>query len=269
MNNKTLLKELTNISKLKDLVLESLKNSPPGKMRSEMSQGKYPQYYEILDKHKDKYPHGRYIGQSEKELAQRYAQKEYDMIILNEIEKREKEISKLLSRRNKADVNNAFNKLSFAKRLLISPYILPDDEYIKWWNQNNIEVKNTIPYAFEYITEKGERVRSKSEKMIADKLFLKGVPYKYEARLTLPNGNTVFPDFTLLNILTRKEIYLEHFGMMDNPEYCKNALEKIEKYESMGLFLGKDLFISMESSLYGINLKQIDSLIELIISNQV
>lgn len=76
------------------------------------------------------------------------------------------------------------------------------------------------------------------------------------------NGKTIYPDFTVLNIKTRKTLYYEHFGMMDNPEYCKNALEKIEIYESNGIHLGEELFVTFESSLRPLSLSQLDILIE-------
>lgn len=68
-------------------------------------------------------------------------------------------------------------------------------------------------------TARGEKVRSKSEVMIADTLQRFGVPYKYEYPLKLRKF-TAYPDFYCLNLRTRKEYYWEHFGMMDNVEYA-------------------------------------------------
>ena len=51
----------------------------------------------------------------------------------------------------------------------------------------------------EYYTIKGERVRSKSEKIIADELYRYQIPYKYEFPLTLATHNRniqLYPDFT-------------------------------------------------------------------------
>ena len=72
----------------------------------------------------------------------------------------------------------------------------------------------------------------------------------------------MFPDFTILNVKKREEVYYEHFGMMDQLEYCKNALERIEQYENNGILLGERLFVTFECSQKAINLKQLDLLID-------
>ena len=38
-------------------------------------------------------------------------------------------------------------------------------------------------------------------------------------------------DFTLLNVAKQEEIYLEHFGMMDHPQDCQKAIQKIHSSE--------------------------------------
>ena len=50
----------------------------------------------------------------------------------------------------------------------------------------------------EIYTERGERVRSKSEKIIADKLFLQNIPYHYERPIYLKGFGMVYPDFCCL-----------------------------------------------------------------------
>lgn len=101
-----------------------------------------------------------------------------------------------------------------------------------------------------YITNRGERVRSKSEKIIADELDRQGIPYKYEKPLKLNVDGMVkdfYPDFTALNISTGEVKYLEHLGMMDNPHYYKNTLAKLDAYEKNGLLIGRDIILLHES----------------------
>lgn len=61
----------------------------------------------------------------------------------------------------------------------------------------------------EFYTAKGEKVRSKSEVIIADVLSREGIPYRYEYPLYLKGIGKVHPDFTVLNVKQRKEIYWE------------------------------------------------------------
>lgn len=56
-------------------------------------------------------------------------------------------------------------------------------------------------------------MRSKSEKIIADKLYSMGIPYRYEYPLVLERDIVVYPDFTILKIGEQKTLYLEHLGI--------------------------------------------------------
>ena len=114
----------------------------------------------------------------------------------------------------------------------------------------------------ELFTTKGERVRSKSEVLIADSLNRLGIPYRYEYPLKLKNGITVHPDFLCLNVRTRQEFYWEHFGMMDNPEYTENAIHKLQQYSENNLHPGINLILTMETISNPLNLKYIEQQIK-------
>ncbi len=124
---------------------------------------------------------------------------------------------------------------------------MDDETYIKEWQEVEYTGKGFAEGVPEIYSERGERVRSKSEKIIADKLYKAGIPYRYEYPMIV--GISKFhPDFTILDIKNRKEILLEHLGMMDNAEYVSNALWKIAEYERNGIVLGKDLILTYETS---------------------
>lgn len=55
LEREKLKKELEELYDLKERIQKSSKLLPKGKLRSEMSRGKYPQYY-LLQEEKDKYP---------------------------------------------------------------------------------------------------------------------------------------------------------------------------------------------------------------------
>jgi predicted nuclease of restriction endonuclease-like RecB superfamily len=99
----------------------------------------------------------------------------------------------------------------------------------------------------ELYSENGERMRSKSEVMIANTLLHLGFPYIYEKPLKLKSYGTVYPDFTLWDFQNSCEVYWEHFGMMDDPDYLQKALAKISDYEACGLMLGQRLIITFET----------------------
>ena len=86
------------------------------------------------------------------------------------------------------------------------------------------------------VTDRGERVRSKSEKILADYFYRQGIPYKYECPLYLKGFRQVYPDFTFLSRRTGKEIYWEHHGRLDDPLYAQNMVKKLQAYEKNGIF---------------------------------
>ena len=75
--------------------------------------------------------------------------------------------------------------------------------------------------------------------MIADKLYMMDIPYKYEYPISLSPYGIIYPDFVVLNVKERKEVIIEHFGMMDNPEYAAGAVQKIDMYIKNGYIPGK------------------------------
>lgn len=101
--------------------------------------------------------------------------------------------------------------------------------------------KSTYEMEAQFKTKRGEYVRSKSELIIADRLFDAGIPYHYEVACERKNWIISYPDFLVLNPRTKKEYYWEHFGMMGDPTYLEQALGKIEKYARYGITLGNNL----------------------------
>ena len=71
-------------------------------------------------------------------------------------------------------------------------------------------------------TKKGDFVRSKSELIIADKLFDKGISYEYEQEF-IRDGKKKIPDFTITYM---GEYIWEHCGMMSNANYKKKWQDK-------------------------------------------
>lgn len=79
------------------------------------------------------------------------------------------------------------------------------------------------------MTERGERVRSKSEKIMADYFHRHSIEYKYECPIYLKGMGMVYPDFTFLSKKLEKEVYWEHCGMVDESSYARNMVRKIEQ----------------------------------------
>ena len=211
----------------------------------------------------------RYLSKSQEEIAARLAQRSYTILFLRKAEAMLKELKnmKSLAAQKSASymfhaLSEPYEKLSEARKKLIRPYVLPDDELIRTWEKAEYLRKEFEAGVPVIISEKGERVRSKSEKILADKLYLMKIPYRYEFPLHLKNVGTLNPDFTLLDIYERKTVIYEHFGMMDDPVYCKNTLRKIEQYEKAGYYLGRQLLCTFESNQHVLDMKHFELMIK-------
>ena len=70
----------------------------------------------------------------------------------------------------------------------------------------------------------------------------------------------IYPDFTLLSPKTGKEIYWEHEGMMDNQEYARKAVQKIESYQMNDIYPNDRLILTFETKQCVLNSKIIENL---------
>ena len=162
----------------------------------------------------------------------------------------------------------------------------------KWQNSNNVVKKRRSHKKddyHKYKTLRGEYVGSKSEVIIADRLFVKGIPYHYEIAFTPEaiidksrpvidetgrllgyeaigfgpdSPDTLHPDFYVLNKRTRKAYYWEHLGKMDDPEYCRKNFNRFMRILDAGYVIGEDLLVTHEDSKNPLMTESIDFIIE-------
>lgn len=240
----------------------ALSNLPEGTLYGRMNRNKYPQFYHVFEDEITSNKISKFLSKSDLPFAQKLAQREYAQKLLTELKRQLFALKHVQKAVDFSALLQVYEKLPPAKKHLVNPYILPNEDYIAKWRTSYPACENRYEIKDPYTTESGEIVRSKSEKIIADKLYYKGIPYQYETSLYLRNYKTVYPDFTILNVKTRKTIYFEHFGKMDDPDYCKRTLEKIAAYQKNGYWLGDQFFFTMECSSKPIDLTLLDKMIE-------
>lgn len=204
----------------------------------------------------------KYMKDSEMKLVQKLCQKDYDKKILTEAKKELKELKKLDKHLENESCESIYHKLSGARQSLVTPIWLPDDEYIKQWEAVPYISKGFAPDDPEYYTDRGERVRSKSEILIANALKKHKIPYRFEYPYQFePYSKTKHPDFTVLNVRTRKEFIWEHMGKMDDEGYRDYALNRIIDFEKHGIFPGDRLILTHETLNNPLNSKIIEKTI--------
>ena len=237
---------------------ESLKNVPEGILNVSATQGRVQYYY------KDSAGSGKrhYIKACDGRLVQKLCQKEYDQKVLQTAIKELKQLEKYKKIYENSVCEDLYEKLNKYRKCMVTPIRIPDETYQKEWEDMEYTGKEFGEDVPEYYTNKEERVRSKSEILIANALERYGVPYRYECPLYLNGMGRIYPDFTVLDIKKRKELYWEHFGMMDDPQYAELAVRKIEVYEKNGFVPGDNLIFTYETRKSPINQRVIHVLIE-------
>ena len=256
------------LKELKTLLAQKqkdLKKAPEGTLRVSES-NKVVQYYHRT---KNSGANGSYIPVKNLKLAKALAQKDYDKKIIAAL-KKELRVLQAASKayegfaKKSQLVEAVYEKCRKNRRALIKPVRLPDEQFAALWQSVEHERKAFPVEGPEYFTARGERVRSKSEIIIADTLNRLNIPYRYEfpISITVEDGTNrmFFPDFVCLNLRNRQEFIWEHFGIMDDAEYAANAVHKLFLYGKNGLHPGKNLIISFETAENPINARQVEKI---------
>lgn len=76
-------------------------------------------------------------------------------------------------------------------------------------------------------TRRGDSVRSKSEVIIADLLYSKGIDYKYKPPFSGSDGSRRYLDFTFEDTELGLQVCWEHLGMMQQPDYRRRWEAKL------------------------------------------
>lgn len=201
---------------------------------------------------------GKYIRKENIKIAQKIAQRDYGRDVLKVAKKQLRLVNNLIENYDLSKISDLYEKKRVWRRELVIPYMVSDDEYVRAWMEDEYPAMGFRDGAVEYYTQKNERVRSKTEVIIANMLDNYGVPYKYEKPLFLEPFGEIRPDFTVLNVRERKEYYWEHLGMLDDPVYLNNTLDKVQRYELNEYFLGDRLILTAETGDKPINTKDIE-----------
>lgn len=237
---------------------KALKKVPDGKLRINRS-GKRVQYFHRRD---PKDFNGTYIKMKDKNIAEQLAQKDYDAKILEICDQELHAIEKYFAHCPQKCMEEFYESLHKERQKLIMPVRETDEEFVKAWETEEYQGLAFHSHQPELYSAKGERVRSKSEVMIADSLFREKILYRYECPLYLEEFGEVHPDFTVLNVRLRKEIYWEHLGMMDSVEYAEKAVRKINAYAQNGIFAGDNLILTYETKAQPLSQKSIKCFID-------
>ena len=243
------------ITKTIENIEKKLKTLPEGWINVRYQNGK-AYYYHAKYKSKD-----RFLAKGDEVLIRQLLQKYYLKKVLKAAKNELAALSKMLNIYPADLPEDLYEKLPEELRMGVEPVILGNEQDAREWMAEPFVGKPFKDDAPVYKTIKGERVRSKSEVMIADRMFFRGVPYKYECPIMI-DGQVIHPDFSIKRMSDNKLIYHEHCGRMDDPEYVNDLVERVNLYNQAGIMQGDRLTFSFETADKPLDNRVIDRLID-------
>ena len=175
-------------------------------------------------------------------------------------------INKILKYCDMAKVEDVLGSCQEEKKKFITPAIESDEAFrIRWLSQKFVQKQKNEGDKL-YSTERGDLVQSKSEGIQADYLFHHNYAYLYEKRVKLIDHGRVtyrYPDFTILDPVTRQEVIFEHIGMVDQDHYFRNSfIDKLRLYLENGYVIGENLLFTFETQEHPFTIDQFARVLE-------
>lgn len=251
-----LLQEQTHLESIANKARAGLESVPEGHLRISKDKNK-PRYYQCKEDGRE-----IYIPRENVEFPMKLAQKSYDQKVLKQAERRLKQIRMMTKDYSDDELEQLYTSMNRERQRLVEPVEPIWEKKMEQWYGEEYQGKEFQEGVPVILTERGERVRSKSEKILADYFYRRNILYKYEKPLYLQGYGTVYPDFTFLSKKRGQEIFWEHEGMMDKPEYARSAVRKLETYQKNKIFLGERLIVTFETEKTVLNFNMIEELVE-------
>ncbi|MBR5279523.1 MAG: hypothetical protein IKU26_00950 [Clostridia bacterium] len=212
--------------------------------------GKWEKWYQLVDGKRI------YIPKSNQLHAARLAYKHYLIAETQELQQKLEAVEIYLQK---------YPQKSPAQELVESPayqpllrfFLRPEDQALQKWTQAPFDQN---PYRTEnkvHRVSSNLSVRSKSEAMIASRLQIHRIPFRYECVLYI-NGRPLYPDFTIRHPQTGETYYWEHLGLLEDPAYSQRAGEKIALYAKGGIYINRNLILTDETRSIPLSISEID-----------
>lgn len=226
-------------AKIKEIE-EQIQSFPEGKILC-LNNGKYIQWYQVENGIK------KYIPKKNIELARSLCYKQY---LLSELQDLYTDRKALLGSLKCYKNYESKEKKYFENekyREILKHIKSTENEEIMAWRKEPYSRNTYNPGGLKFQSISGNILRSKSEVIIDQLLFMNAIPYRYECELKL-GDSVIYPDFTIRHPKTGEYIFWEHFGMMDSPSYSQKAFSKMQNYCANGYIPFINLITTFETS---------------------
>lgn len=201
-----------------------------------------------------------YIPKKNRPLAEALAQKKYLSLLLKDLSREKRAVQFYLEHHpNTLHSDSLLLHPEFGS--LLAPHFIPINRELSDWINAPYEHNSKHPEHLLHKSTSGNLLRSKSELIIDTLLYKNQIPFRYECALTL-GKTTFFPDFTIRHPKTGDTFYWEHFGLMDDAEYAKNACSKLQLYTSHGIVPSIHLITTYETKVNPLGFDMVEKIIE-------
>ena len=231
----------------------TLSTFPSGKLICTRNSNRFKWY--LSDGHSQKY-----LPKSQRQLAEQFAYKKYLSSLLNDLTQERKALDLYLHHHEKYVSKTEHLLHPDAGYLeLLSAYFKPKSDELTAWMSAPYDHNPKFPEHLTHKSVSGNLVRSKSEAMIDTILYLNHIPFRYECSLQF-DDITLYPDFTIRHPKNGDFFYWEHFGLMDDSTYSKNAFSKMQFYSSHGIIPGIHLITTYETQKHPLSSEAIEKI---------
>lgn len=202
-----------------------------------------------------------YLPRKERALAEQLAIKRYLLSRIKEMEHEKSAIEFYLRHHNDSSKVEQMINDSSEYRELLRPYFKPVSEVLEEWQNAPYNSNVKYPEQLLHKASSGKMVRSKSELLIDNSLYINRIPFRYECELQL-GVTIIYPDFTIRHPKTGEVYYWEHFGRMDDTNYCKNVCSKLQLYTLHGIIPSINLITTYETQKNPLDIGMVNEIIE-------
>lgn len=165
-------------------------------------------------------------------------------------------IERLQNRLKPVDCESIIENLPKAYRTAPREYFSPPNGKDRW-GEASYRQSDYMPEKKIHTTSKGLKVRSKSEVLIAEKLYEHNIEFRYEQILQIEQMEFA-PDFTIMADDGRL-IYWEHCGLTGSKKYMDRHKRKLEIYERADIAPWTNLIITYDDQYGNINMNVVES----------
>ena len=175
------------------------------------------------------------IRGDEEELKLKLKRRKYISVQLDNIKHNIKVAEKTLCCIRESDLQTVVGNLSKVyKNIPDHCFLELVGEPPERFGRINVNKNPKYPEGLVHSTARGDKVRSKSEVIIADQLYSLGIPYNYEPEIEL-EGKKFNPDFEVWSYKFNRVIYWEHFGLINKASYVSCMVRKKSIYMRNGI----------------------------------